>query len=530
MVKSNDLLKRGYFPKELPPSFRTTKFAAALAGGRNSLPNIPTTISGMPGRVTDAKVSYHHLARPGKLRRNLAILHPNYYSILCEEIEGSWKKISRHCKKSKLSMTTPTIIRSTDIDDRAVDRQFGFDEKLYKRAEIRSLGKYIVTADITQFYQSLYTHVIPWALNGKEAAKLAVKNKQKIFGDDIDKFARQCQESQTLGIPIGPDTSLIIAEIVLSSIDNSLSRWPGFRYLDDYEFACNSYTDGRRILSDLQSHLRDFGLILNDSKTSIKEIPLKLNSEDWTIKLKSQKISISEQQQKRDLIDYFSTAYDIVRTSRDGTSSVLAGAIGNIDTRILKDSSKQLFVNLLFECITLEPGAIRPAFEKFKELQVSGFSPDPKLLEVAINNHLLDSINDGYSSEIAWSIFLANWFNIKISNNAAKKALKFGDCVITLLLLDAIKNRSLVKGSVDTTQLYTHLQQQSLYDSHWLLSYEANVKGWLTLPSGYDHVAADPFFAELKRKNVSFYEMPVLTRRTPMAASKRTSSSWGGYF
>jgi hypothetical protein len=38
----------------------------------------------------------------------------------------------------------------------------------------------------------------------------------------------------------------------------------------------------------------------------------------------------------------------------------------------------------------------------------------------------------------------------------------------------------------------------ALYDEHWLLAYEANVKGWLPSVSGTDHVAADPNFGFLK--------------------------------
>ncbi len=34
----------------------------------------------------------------------------------------------------------------------------------------------------------------------------------------------------------------------------------------------------------------------------------------------------------------------------------------------------------------------------------------------------------------------------------------------------------------------------ALYDEHWLLAYEANVKGWLPSVSGTDHIAADPNF------------------------------------
>ena len=40
----------------------------------------------------------------------------------------------------------------------------------------------------------------------------------------------------------------------------------------------------------------------------------------------------------------------------------------------------------------------------------------------------------------------------------------------------------------------------------WLLSYEANVKGWLPSVVAGDHVSADPIFKFLKDAGVHFYD------------------------
>ncbi|WP_304511629.1 hypothetical protein [Desulfobacula sp.] len=49
------------------------------------------------------------------------------------------------------------------------------------------------------------------------------------------------------------------------------------------------------------------------------------------------------------------------------------------------------------------------------------------------------------------------------------------------------------------------MTSDALYDEHWLLAYEANVKGWLPSSSGVDHVANDPNFSFLKTNGVNFY-------------------------
>jgi hypothetical protein len=45
-----------------------------------------------------------------------------------------------------------------------------------------------------------------------------------------------------------------------------------------------------------------------------------------------------------------------------------------------------------------------------------------------------------------------------------------------------------------------------LYGSHWLLAYEANVKGWLPSGRSGDHVNNDSNFGQLKAAGVSFYD------------------------
>lgn len=44
-----------------------------------------------------------------------------------------------------------------------------------------------------------------------------------------------------------------------------------------------------------------------------------------------------------------------------------------------------------------------------------------------------------------------------------------------------------------------------LYSDHWLLSYEAFVKGWLPPTGGTNYITQDPFFEVLNSHGVSFY-------------------------
>jgi len=126
------------------------------------------------------------------------------------------------------------------------------------------------------FYPSIYTHSIPWALNTKTIAKANIKN-ANLPGNDIDKALREGQEGQTMGIPIGCDTSWVLAECILTRIEEGLrarlGTVRGHRFNDDFELAFRSASDAEKGLGALQEALADFELSVNPRKTLICDLP-----------------------------------------------------------------------------------------------------------------------------------------------------------------------------------------------------------------------------------------------------------------
>jgi hypothetical protein len=51
------------------------------------------------------------------------------------------------------------------------------------------------------------------------------------------------------------------------------------------------------------------------------------------------------------------------------------------------------------------------------------------------------------------------------------------------------------------------MSKDNLYSNHWLLAYEASVKGWLAQPKGRDFTLVDDFFKVLRAHDVSFYDI-----------------------
>ena len=82
----------------------------------------------------------------------------------------------------------------------------------------------------------IYTHSIPWAIHGKSTAKANLGH--ALYGNLIDACVRNSQDQQTLGIPIGPRSSDLIAETIGAALDRELQErlgsLRGTRYIDDF--------------------------------------------------------------------------------------------------------------------------------------------------------------------------------------------------------------------------------------------------------------------------------------------------------
>lgn len=67
------------------------------------------------------------------------------------------------------------------------------------RLVVRARAPLIVRTDINQFYGSIYTHSIPWALHGKATAK--ANRSPALLGNALDECVRNAQDGQTIGVP-----------------------------------------------------------------------------------------------------------------------------------------------------------------------------------------------------------------------------------------------------------------------------------------------------------------------------------------
>ncbi len=282
----NDLLLRGFFHDRMIPPLSTLGLENALpelVSRARSLMASAAVARYRPALPVRSRCVQHSIPKRKHLRRMLGVPNPLHQSILCCEVADSWSQLSALCQQSQISLSSPQL--STK---RALEPEYDRRRVAIERAR-RSVGtRYVLKADLARFYPSIYTHSIPWAIHGKNAARADRSN--QLSGNRLDLWLRETQDKQTGGLPIGPDTSYLLAEVVASRLDmalqNALPFVRGTRHIDDYNLYFSNLSEAEKALAILHSAARQFELEINDLKTEIVQVPEALEPY-WKTQLRS---------------------------------------------------------------------------------------------------------------------------------------------------------------------------------------------------------------------------------------------------
>lgn len=218
--------------------------------------------------------------------RPFDLIHPAIYTHLVHKIteEDEWdllvERFNEFQRNKKIVCASlPRESEDDDISDTA-ETLSGWWRDVEQESISKALQfKYLFTTDIANFYPSIYTHSIPWAIHTKEKSK-TIRGDNVNIGNRIDHTLRQMRWGQTNGIPQGSALMDFIAEIVLGYADELLGQklrkediddYHIIRYRDDYRIFTNSKEEAEAIARHLTVILQKLGLQLNASKTSLSE-------------------------------------------------------------------------------------------------------------------------------------------------------------------------------------------------------------------------------------------------------------------
>lgn len=491
-----NLLSKGYFPKELPSPFSTQGFAAAVAGG-------PVPAFEIPEKPKRREYTRFSLARPGTLRRPLAILNPEAFYHLARFMVENASLLLEKSQSTSFCLSSP----STNGEDssRCISVTHGLKDLPLKRASLRIGHPYLLKTDISRFYPSIYTHAIDWAVTGKSQAKENLRTRNfNTVGARLDKLVQACQNGQTRGIPIGPDTSLVIAHLITAQCDKVLAEagfTRGYRYIDDYEISVRSQSDAEKALSLLESSLAEFELELNPSKTKTLQLPLPID-EQAISKIRGCSIREDKVAQNLDLIALFNNACELAKEHQQ--LPILRYTVGRLRKYSEKIHDKQLLQNIVLQAATSEPGVWPNALPVLKSI-FDNDGLDKEGLSFVIESTIQKSAPTNHSSEVSWALWTALVLEAKISIESANRVLEMQDDCCLLLLYYIIKFE-LTDLSIDLyKEKIAPYVDSNFKGAHWLLTYESTLEA-ITDQSSNDPFEEDPFFQHLRDSNVRFFD------------------------
>ncbi|PIH57827.1 RNA-directed DNA polymerase [Paenibacillus sp. LK1] len=496
------MLNSGFFPKEVPSEFVSATMSEKLESLDLSKSRLSSNTLNKWTKLIDISVP-----KGDNFRRTVSIPHPLHYILLANLIEQNWETLEDHFLKSEYSLTTP---KNSDTD--RIRPRYEMSEKIKRRIDNLALKRYILQLDISRYYPSIYTHAIPWALHTKEYAKSNTKS--EIIGNNIDKLVRNMQDGQTIGIPIGPISSLIIQEIIGVAIDVEFKEeysgnLKGFRYTDDMEYYFSSSEEAERALNIINKILKKYELDINVNKTKIIKIPQVLEPE-WKFYFKRFKFRVNNNSiqnsillQRTDLMEYFSGAFKFKSKLED--KGILNYALKVIRNVVIHKENWDLFESLLFQSILVDPSIIPVAFEIIESYKYRSYPLDyDKILEF-VNAQIRDNIEFKNDYEVFWALSFAVKLDIPLIEDVAQLLLKNDNAIVNVLVM-ILNSKGLLSGELDFSYYKSLLVDDSLYNSSWLFYYECCVQGWLGKDKDDQCIKDDRFFSQLLNCSISFID------------------------
>ena len=492
-----DLMTRGYFADRVIPPINSISLSPAigdiLAYAMPKAQNIVNRVKG-PALPRSLCVT-HSVPKRKHLRRTISIPNPLHQCVLCNELANSWKELQGFCSRSTLSLSTPQLSAT-----RALEAANELSAQPLHRTQ-RSIGaRYLLKTDIARYYPSIYTHSIPWALHSKTSARS--DKKYKLLGNRLDLWLRETQDKQTGGIPIGPDTSFLVGEVIGTALDLELqSRIPslrGTRWNDDYHLYFSTVSEAEEALATLHEAARKFELEINDPKTEVLVLP-EAQEPLWKRELRNLTIRDNGQPQATDLLTLWDRAFE--HASAFPADSVLTYAAKQTLSANITEENWKFCEALLLKAAIAEPSMLSilvSVYEKYAR-----YHTDNAALATAIESICTYHAPLQQGNEVAWALWLAKLMNVTISTGVGDKIVRLDDDVVALVALDLLHLGLLDAPGV--TKWRNCMTGANLYDSHWLLAYEALEQGWLPSRSGNDYVGADDFFSILRAHGVRFY-------------------------
>jgi hypothetical protein len=453
------LLAYGLFAEQLPPIFTGKPFFDYCRNNTTSFPKEP------------AGFVYYENMRNVNVPRPLGIPNQVAYHHLCECISLNWDKLQAHFQK--------VTVNHTHIISRIHLRKMKDKPQLFEmnynnwrtdgspEPDLLIGARYMVKADIANCFPSIYTHALSWALEGKDVAKQSQKDRKKWY-NALDFHARNIHDGETHGLIIGPHASNLLSEIILTKIDQELHKndFKFIRNIDDYSCFVETYEKGRRFLVVLHEQLRYYGLLLNNKKTAIAELPA-ASIEQWVRRLNAfTAFDSTKYMNYKEVQAYLDLAVDLMHEN-GGNTAVVKYAIKVLSKTQLSDNAKEYYVKTVLHLALIYPYLV-PQLDQYV---FEAFSVEQSVIR-SYSQRLLDSgLKTKNYEESCYALYFALKHNFLLDNVLYDYVVKSNHCIFLLLsylYCEMQNNRDMIRD----LKSYAESLMQTEMNAYWLFIYE----------------------------------------------------------
>lgn len=435
--------------------------------------------------------------------RTFGVVNPVNYFMLASFLAENWRHISAIYRKSSCSGSRPKFPKAA-ADGRAIEAA-SLTTKRKSQQHLASSYPIILSLDINRFYGSIYTHSIPWAVLGKsEAKRLYRLNKLKDhWSDDLDKLVRNCNQRQTVGIPIGPDTSRIISELLLSRIDAELcATGTGiaanqvYHNIDDFQIGVNDVGAAENAQSHFVRTISRYEFRLNDFKTSLD------HGIDFVPSNFQRHFDILQHKQGRNFVEhFFELLYALIPETPQ--ANVLGYALKRFALPLAKSSEQNLVREYLQRLIFAAPHQARWILPLLLGIyHQQGINPEIRRLftwgiEACARRNDVGSL--------LWFLYGAIFLKIKLNGSICNQCIGTSNGLTDLVLFHG-KSLGLFRFNVQ--KLRIRYKNEDFSSPAWLPLYEIERRGWDTSEAfkklGTDN-DKDNLYDKLRQNDVEFY-------------------------
>lgn len=480
------LVQYGLFSEKLPPIFDASSFL---------------NFCKLPDRnvFTDKRylyVSYNSM-RNINIPRPIGIPTPMAHEKLCACLRDHWDKLQKHF----MNTTNNQKYIVSRIHIRKMIKKDTLFEMNYKswyydgtpEPDIFIGKRYMVCADISKCYQSIYTHVIPWALVGKQISKHNIQNKKEWY-NLIDHFTQNTKNGETHGILIGPHTSNVLSEIILCKIDKELcERWDYVRNIDDFCCYVKNREDADDFLVDLNRCLNEYGLSLNHKKTEIYELPIGIVKR-WVRQLQNKSLYFGKFKpyvkytEVQSFLDY---CIELISKNKENIS-ILLYALKILNKNNLTYNAQIYLLKTMIALSLIYPYIV-PMLEEYL---FDVYNASTSIIENAINLIYDKYLPKRYYEASAYALYYASRYNLKITSFNIDEIIKANDCILSLTSLIYCRKQNDKESLKKLKEYARKLKENAELEEHWPFVYECLSVGLL----GED-------WKKLKQANISFLKM-----------------------